>query len=332
MKECIKVFYYRDLEIPIFEKVERRFGLALCPVQQSLSMENVSETLGSQAIWLNARSRIDEPLAAALAENGVKYIMTKSAGFDHLDLGALKKYGLKAANVPFYSPNAISEHSLLMALYCIRHMKRAQIMQSHGDYSLDGLCGRELRSMTAGVIGVGRIGRETIKLLRGFGCRILVNARHEVNNDEALAGTEFVPYDRILRGSDILFYHCPLSEENYHMLNRENIPLLKRGAVLINTARGGLFDYGAVLEGLRSGQIGALGFDVYEGENGFFGKKGAEAQTDPTFQALQAMDNVVFTPHMGFYTDTSLESLITVSMENTMEFLRTGSCKNELVK
>lgn len=332
MNECVKVFYYRDSELPAFEKVRHRFGLPLCLVQQSLNLENIAETRGLQAIWLNGKSRIDESMAAALAENGVKYIMTKSSGFDHLDLGALKKYGLKAANVPYYSPNAISEHSLLLALSCIRHMKRAQIMQSKGDYSLDGLCGRELRSMTVGVVGVGRIGRETIKLLRGFGCRILVNARHEIKNDEVLAETEFVPYDRILRESDILFFHCPLSEENYHMLNRENIPRLKQGAVLINTARGGLFDYGAVLEGLCSGQIGALGFDVYEGENGIFGKKGAEVQTNATFEALCAMDNVVFTPHMGFYTDISLESLITVSMENTLEYLTTGSCKNELVK
>lgn len=328
MRETIKAFSAREDEIRACREIEETFDLAFEFSPAALTPETVDETRGYRIVWINPASKIDGPMAERLRENGVRLLVTRSTGTDHFDLAALRKNELAAANVPSYAPSAVAEHTILLVLGCLRHAKRTQLRIEAGDFRIDGLCGRELGALTVGVVGAGSIGGTTVRLLSGFGCRVLVNSRSE---NAALRGlAEFCGRDRVFAQSDVLIFHCPLTEETHHLVNAETIGRMKDGAVLINTARGGLFDYPAVLAALESGKLSALGFDVYESKVSFVGKSGPDACPDAVFTRLCAMDNVLFTPHIGFYTDTAVSSIIRSAAESSARFLETGHCPGEL--
>ena len=202
--------------------------------------DRIAEVDGFRAIWIMTNSMIGEEEARLLSEHGVRYIVSRAAGIDHLDLEALRKYGIKAANVPSYSPNAISEHTLMLLLNALRHMRRSEAMVARRDFGIAGLCGREIRTMTIGVIGAGRIGTLTIKALAALGAKVLVHARH-VHLDLVGIATQ-VSLSEIWERSDAIVLHCPLTKENTHLIGKETLEQCKPGVVVVNTARGGLVD------------------------------------------------------------------------------------------
>jgi len=327
----VLVFGSRDDEMQYFDIQNKNYNFEFTFIKGALTLDNIQMTKGYDAVWIVTICKITEEVAQKLKENDVKYIVSRAAGADHMDLLAIKECGLKASNVPFYSPNAISEHTVLLVLMALRHMKREMKMIDEQVFTLDGLKGRELRMMKVGVIGTGRIGIETVKILKGFGCEIMAYDTYPQESVEAYASYETI--DTIFKESDVLIFHCPLTEHNYHMICKETISKLKKGVCLINTARGGLFDYAAVLDGLKEGQIGALAFDVYEYESVFLRKNFSNDKIqDEVFQELISMENVIYTSHMSFYTDKAVESMISVSLENLYEYDTTGQCKNELIK
>ena len=285
---------------------------------------------GCQAVSILSNSVIDDKMAASLKEMGVSFVTTRSTGIDHIHKDAVKKYGLGAANVPSYSPASISEHTILLILSLLRKMKRNQEMVRACNYRIDGIRGKELGAMTVGVMGSGRIGAITIRILAGFGCRVLVCDPYE---SEAVKqyGT-YVSKEELCKQADLIVLHCPLMESTYHVVDRDFLAGCKDGAILVNTARGGLMDAAAVLDSLKSGKLSAFAFDVYEGEDDIVRKdfKGRYPD-DPVFTELCQMENVVYTAHVSFFTDEAARELVRISTENAVDFLLDGSTKNSIL-
>lgn len=293
------------------------------------SMERIDKVAGYDAIWIMTNSRIGEVEAEALQKVGVKYIISRATGTDHLNLSVLKKYGIRAANVPGYSPNAISEYTILLFLTVLRKMKKEQEMIKQRDFSIHDICGKEIRMMTVGVIGAGRIGRLTIKALKGLGAGILVCSPSV--NEEIAKIAKYVPLDTLLEQSDAIILHCPLTNENYHLIREETLAKCKDGLVLVNTARGGLTDGKSVLAALKSGKLSGFAMDVYEHEDVFIRKDyGGKPVEDPVFEELLQREDVVYTSHVSFLTDQALYEIVRISMENALEYQNTGTCKNEV--
>lgn len=285
---------------------------------------------GFDAVWILTNCKVTKEKVQQLKNAGVSYIVSRAAGIDHMDLVAMKEAGIKGANVPRYSPNAIAEHTVCLALMCLRKMKRELKMIDDYDFTLNGLKGRELRNMTAGIIGTGRIGAETIKCLSGFGCKILAYDLYE--NPEIKGFVTYCDLKDVISESDILVLHCPLTKENERFISADAIACMKDGAVLINTARGGLVDYAAILAAIETGKLSAGAFDVYEEETPYIRKKVERGQFESeTLKKLMEKENVIYTAHMSFYTDTAVENMILTSFENLSEYEKTGHCSNDII-
>lgn len=327
----MKVIVYaaREDEKCCFEEYNKKYNFVFTFCKESLTMANIDTAKGHEAIWIVTSCRITREITAALSERGVKYIVSRAAGTDHIDLEALREYGLKAANVPFYSPAAIAEHTVMLVMMLLRNMKREFVMVQNNDFSLNGLRGRELHNMKVGIFGTGRIGCKTIELLTGFGCKIYAYdvSLHEDLKDRIC----FTTKETLYKECDILIFHCPLTSENYHMINRDTLSQMKDGVLLVNTARGGLFQFTDILDALKSGKVGGLAFDVYEGEEKFLRRKLDAAPEDAVFNELAAREDVIFTSHISFYTDQAIANMISGAMDHLYEYQKTGRCTNDLV-
>ena len=325
----VLVTAHRQDETEIFEKVNKKLGFSLSYQTEQLTLKNVNVLNGYDAVAINAGCEVNREMAKAMHEAGIRYIATRTAGKDHIDKKEIEKYGIKSANVPGYSPNAISEHTVLLILSLLRKMKTQLKRIEEQYFFLNGLRGRELKSMTVGVIGTGKIGTATIQDLSGFGCRILANGHHP--NPEVQRLAEQVDLETLLEQSDIVVLHCPMSEQNYHMIDAGAIQKMKPGALLINTARGGLVDTKAVYEALKSGRLGGFAMDVYEYEDKTARKDYRGKQLDdPLLVSLLAMDQVIFTTHTAFYTDQAIENIVECSLKNLDSFFQTGESENEI--
>lgn len=294
-----------------------------------LSFDRISLVEGFDTVWIMTNSYIGEKEAEALRKAGVRYIVSRATGIDHLDKKALRKNGIKAANVPSYSPNAISEHTVLLALTAARKMKKSQQMVRNYDYTIEGICGREIRTMKVGVFGAGRIGRLTIKALAGLGAEVLVCNRSE--RKDLLPYASYVSKKEIFELSDMIILHCPLLDDNYHLINDDSLGKCKDGLILVNTARGGLVNSKSVLRALESGKMSSFAFDVYEGEDEFIRHnfRGKEVMDD-TFVNLCKRDDVIYTPHISFYTNQAVHEILRITLENAKEYMDTGTCDNEI--
>lgn len=324
----VLVAAHRQDETEIFNRVNKKFHYDLTFQTEQLTGENLENARGYDAICINAGCSVTKETALRLAEMGVKYIQTRAAGKDHLDIPGIRAAGLKSANVPAYSPNAISEHTLLLILASLRKLKKQLDTIREQYFFITGMRGRELRSMTVGVIGTGRIGTKTVQNLSGFGCRILACGRHE--NPEVAKFASFVSLEELLTQSDIVVLHCPMSKENYHLIDENTIDKMKDGAILVNTARGAIIDTRAVCGALKSHKLSAFAMDVYEYEDKTQRKDYRDKELDdPLLKELLAMDNVIFTSHTAFYTDEAIENIIDTSLSNLHEWETTGSCRNE---
>ncbi|MFA9380468.1 MAG: NAD(P)-dependent oxidoreductase [Acetanaerobacterium sp.] len=325
------IFGVRDDELAIYDSLNKTLGMEIAFAKGFLSIDTVQTTKGFDAVLILTNCRIDDTIAAQLADCGVRYILSRAAGTDHIDLKAVARHGLQAANVPFYSAGAVSEHTVMLLLMVLRRARQALHMVDAHDFTLTGLRGRELRNLTVGVFGAGRIGAETIRLVSGFGARVLVSSL-EMSDETRRIATP-VSREALFSQSDVLIFHCGLSEDTRHIINKASIATLRDGVVLVNTARGGLLDHAAVLEGLKSGKIAGFAMDVYEDESSFMRKNlGENALPDPVFAQLLMMENVIFTAHMSFFTDTAIANMIAVSLQNAAEYDKTGRCQNELTR
>lgn len=317
-----------------FEPYEEKYknDLELIEFGCSASYENLDKVKesGCEALIYFNPKRENDLFFKKMAEMGVKYLSTTSAGYDHFDLDAMKKYGIKGANVPVYSPNAISEHAVLLTLSVLRNYREQLLRIENGVYGIDGVMGKEMRNQTIGIIGTGRIGATTVRCLTGFGPKqILAYDPYENNSIKGMV--TYVDLDTLYQKSDVIIFHCIATKENYHMINDKSIEKMKKGVILINAARGSLFDNTAVLKAVKSGKIGGLGIDVIEGEEQLKGSVPGDPCPVPVLARLLENHNVVYTHHTAFYTDEAYRNITETAIDNLLEYANTGICERELV-
>lgn len=326
----------RPDEVPLLQKeLEelRRRGqeLEIITTPEYLTKDNTSLAEGADAVLIVAACKITEEVAEGLHRAGVRYILTRSTGFDQISREAIRKFGIRAANVPVYSTNAVPEFTVLLMLSLVRKWKTMEKKLSHQDFTLQGVQGKELGSMTLGLFGTGKLGIKTAEILHAMGCTILASSPHE--KEEAKPYVTYTTQDEVFRKADLLFFHCVLNDATRQMVNRESIAKMKDGVYLVNTARGGLVDFEAVLDGLKSGKIAGFASDVYDKEAPFIRKDlTGEKLEDPVLAELLSREDVIITPHVAFFTETSVSNLIRLSLESLIEFETTGTCEREVYR
>lgn len=317
--------------LPYKDKYDKKlelFNFACPPSYENL--DKIKEYGCEALIYFNPKHE-DEAYFEKLAKMGIRYLCTSSAGFDHFNLEAMRKNGIKGANVPQYSPNAISEHTVLLTLSVLRNYREQIKRIEKAEYGIDGLMGKEIRNQVIGIVGTGRIGSTTVKCLQGFNPKKIL--AYSLSENPTLKNiVTYNDEDTLYRTCDVIIFHCAATAENYHMINDESLSKMKDGVILINAARGSLFDNSAILKAVKSGKIGGLGIDVIEGEEMLKG-----TQTDipcpvPELSELLKYPNVTFTRHTAFYTDEAFKNMTMTTIDNLLEYESTGSCVNELIK
>jgi D-lactate dehydrogenase len=291
-------------------------------IPSSLNVVSAIQAKGCLAVCVFVNDECNEPVIAKLAAYGVKLIALRCAGFNNVDLAACKKHKIDVVRVPEYSPYAVAEHTVALMMMLNRKLHQAYMRNKNGQYVLDGLVGFDMFGKTVGVIGVGKIGRCLINILLGFGCKVLA---YDINVDEALQANpnvNFVSLDQLLKSSDIITLHAPLTKQTRHVIDENALNKMKEKVMIINTSRGGLIDTKALVQGLKSGKIGSAGLDVYEEEASiFFHDKSGEVITDDVFARLTTFNNVVITSHQGFLTKEALSNIAQTTLDSFAEFI-----------
>lgn len=305
-------------EEALFKQYAGELGLklVLCPAPPSL--ENAELCEGSRCVDV-LTTQIDRRLLEAFAKKGVEYITTRTIGYDHIDVEAAKEMGMQVGNAP-YGPHGVADYTLMLILMSIRKMKRILERSAIQDYTLAGIQGRELKDLTVGVIGTGRIGQCVINNLSGFGCRIL--AYDLFPKKEAAEKAEYTSLQTLFEESDVITLHTPLTEENFHLVNEKTLNQMKDGVVIVNTARGALIDSQALIDGIEAGKVGAAGLDVVENEfELFYYDRKSDVLTNRELMLLRGYPNVTVSHHMAFYTDDYLHTVIRDSLQSCRFFM-----------
>lgn len=277
---------------------------------------------GCEGVTMLGMGKIDKELLDMWKSMGVQCISTRTIGYNHIDTEYAKEIGMQVCNAA-YPPSGVAEFTLMLMLMCLRNYKQSLWRGQVNDFALQGLQGKEIGSMTVGVIGTGKIGAQVIKYLTGFGCRILA---YDMYPNVALKDVvEYVELDELFAKADMITLHTPLLDSTYHLVNAETIAKMKDGVVLINCARGELMDTTALIEGIESGKIGALGLDVVEGERGIAHEDHRiDILSNQQMAYLRQFRNVTMTPHMAFYTDVAVSHMVECGVAGLVEMLRNG--------
>lgn len=296
---------------------------------EALSLPAVNLARECEAVCVFVNDQLDAPVLDALAALGVRAVLLRCAGFNQLDTARAAKLGLFVARVPAYSPEAVAEHTLALALTLNRHTHRAYLRVRDGNFALDGLLGSNLHGKTVGLVGLGKIGMAAARIFKGFGCTVL-GADPAVPAEFGALG-QAVPLGQLLATSDYVSLHCPLTPKTRHMIDAAALANMKTGAMLINTSRGGLIDTAAVIRALKSHQLGALAIDVYEQESElFFHDRSADIIGDDVFQRLMTFPNVLVTGHQGFFTIEAMREIAQVTLENLTCYVSGQPCPNAI--
>ncbi|MCE2915067.1 MAG: 2-hydroxyacid dehydrogenase [Rubrivivax sp.] len=279
---------------------------------------------GSAAVCAFVNDQLDAAVLHTLHSLGVRLVLLRSAGFNHVDLPVAAAMGLVVGRVPEYSPHAVAEHAAALVLTLNRKIHRAHARVREGNFQLDGLMGFDLHGSTVGLVGTGKIGRCFARIMLGFGCRVL--AFDPKPSAEALAmGVQYTELPALLQASDIVSLHCPLTPATRHLLDAAALACMKPGAMLVNTSRGAVVDTRAVIAALKGGHLGSLGLDVYEEEGDlFFRDLSAEVLKDDVFARLLTFPNVIVTGHQAFFTEQALLQIARTTLDNATHFEATG--------
>ena len=318
--ETMMVYNLREFdERPYFDQYAEKYGIRIVSTAESPTLENADLAKGCRFVNV-ITTPIQRPLLERFHALGVRYLVTRTIGYDHIDTTAAQELGIQIANTP-YGPDGVAEYTILLMLMCIRKMRSIQHRFEGQDYTLKGLLGRELSDMTVGVIGTGRIGTRLIQMLTGFGCRLLAYSPHP--NETAAQHATYCSLEALLQNSDLITLHAPATDATWHMLDAAAFSSMKDGVVLINTARGALMDTDALLANLQTGKIGALGLDVLENESAlFYYDRREELLPNQDLYLLKSYPNVVITHHMAFYTQQCVETMVRDSLRGAAESCR----------
>lgn len=307
MKICF--FALREFdELQYCEKYKKEMGIDYTYTSEYPSLENIPKVVkGCEAISTTPCD-LSAPILEALHKEGIKYVTCRSIGYDHVDLEKAKELGMKVSNV-CYPPQGVADYAIMFMLMCIRRfahvLKRVELQ----DYTLKNKIGRNLSGCTVAVLGTGKIGATVIKQLSGFGCKILAYDKYKNPEIEGLA--EYVDLETVWANADIITLHMNANEENYHLISKESIAKMKKGAIIINTARGKLIDSDALIEGIESGKLGGAALDVLENENGlYYYDRIGEAMENRQLAILRSFPNVILSPHTAFYTEENIDDMV----------------------
>ncbi len=279
---------------------------------------------GCEAVCPFVNDDLGAATVSALAAEGVRLIALRCAGFNHVDLDACAAAGIAVGRVPAYSPHAVAEHAVALMLTLNRKTHRAWARVREGNFALDGLLGFDLVGKTVGIVGAGQIGAALARIMLGFGCRVLAADPAPDPALEAM-GARFVALETLFAESDVISLQCPLVPATHHLIDDAALAMMKPGVMLINTSRGAVIDTRAVIRGLKTGRVGALGLDVYEEEGPlFFEDRSAEPIADDVFARLLTFPNVLVTGHQGFFTREALAAIAATTVANLDAFAATG--------
>ncbi len=326
----LAVYSSKQYDRTYLQQVNQSVGFEMVFFDFLLTPDTAKNAVGCDAVCLFVNDDGSREVLSELAALGIKYIALRCAGFNNVDLDAARDLGLKVVRVPAYSPEAVAEHTVGMMLSLNRRIHRAYQRTRDANFSLEGLTGFNMHGRTAGVIGTGKIGIATLRILKGFGMRLL--AVDPYPSPQALElGAEYVDIKELYARSDVITLHCPMTPENYHLLNAEAFAQMKDGVMIINTSRGGLIDSNAVIEALKQQKIGSLGMDVYENERDlFFEDKSNDVILDDVFRRLSSCHNVLFTGHQAFLTAEALTSIAETTLHNLQLLEKDQPCDNQL--
>lgn len=310
----VTVFGCDHDEAVLFRELGTRLRVTPTITEAAVCETNAELARGNRCVSVSHKTQITSATLLALSRAGVEYISTRSIGYNHIDVEYAASIGISVGNVD-YSPDSVGDYTLMLMLMAVRHAKSMVRRTDTHDYRLNDLRGKELRDLTVGVIGTGRIGTAVIDRLRGFGCRLLAHdSRPHVLADG-------VPLDELLEQSDIVTLHTPLTADTHHLLNRQRIEQMKRGAYMVNTGRGPLLDTEALLSALESGRLGGAALDVVEGEEGiFYADCRNKLIENKALVRLQRLPNVLISPHSAYYTDHALNDTVENSLINCLNF------------
>lgn len=327
----ILAYCVRPDEVESFEKFSEQYGHEVKLIPQSFGPEVAHLAEGYDAVSILGNCKANREALEKIHSYGIKFLASRSAGVNNIDFEAAEEFGIDVANVAAYSPNSVSELTVGITLCLTRKIPFALKRVSLQNFALNGLIGVELRNLTIGVIGTGRIGLQVIKGFSGFGSKIIGYDIYE--NEKAKEYIDYVSLDELYKTADIITLHSPLTEDNHHMINKESIEKMKDGVFIINAARGGLIDTEALIEGLKSGKVGGAALDTYENEVGtYHNSKMNEILQDDTLAKLRNFPNVVLTPHCGFYTDEAVSNMVETTLINIRDFGTKGTCDNHVNK
>jgi D-specific alpha-keto acid dehydrogenase len=299
-------------EAALVREVASRLGVRVVVVGDALCEGNVGLAGGFSCASVGHKTPVSGAVLRALASVGVRYVSTRSVGFDHVDVGVAARVGISVGNVA-YSPDSVGDYTLMLMLMAVRGVKSVLRRAEAGDFRL-GARGKELRDLTVGVVGTGRIGAAVVDRLRAFGGRVVAF------DSSPRAPVDYLSLDDLLRVSDIVTLHTPLTDETRHLLDRRRLGLMKPGAFVVNTGRGALIDTDALVSALESGRLGGAALDVLEGEEGVFYSDCRGKDVGSRLLRLQALPHVVVTPHVAYYTERALRDTVENSILNCLDF------------
>lgn len=285
---------------------------------------------GCEIVCAFVNDDLSRDVLEQLAVRGIKMIVLRCAGFNNVDLTAAEEFGMQVARVPAYSPEAIAEHAVGLMMTLNRRFHKAYQRTRDANFSLEGLVGFNFHGKTAGIIGSGKIGLATIRILKGLGMNVLCYDPYPSQVAIDL-GVTYCELDELLGQSDVVSLHCPMTKENFHLLDADAFNKMKDGVMIVNTSRGELLDSSAAIEALKKGKIGSLGLDVYDNEKElFFQDKSNDVIVDDVFRRLSACHNVIFTGHQAFLTEDALHNIAETTLNNIQAYVASKPNNNFL--
>lgn len=317
----MKILFYdtKKYDRDSFEKVVTDFPeTEIDYLEADLSVQTARLAKGYDAVCAFVSSDVSEKVLQILGQRGVKLVLMRCAGFNNVDLAAADANGITVLRVPGYSPEAVAEHAMALALAVNRHIHKGYIKVRENNFSLVGLTGVNFYGKTAGIVGTGKIGAAMCRICHGFGMKVIA---YDIYQNPDLDFVEYVDFDTLLANSDLISLHCPLTEEKYHLINQDTIRKMKDEVILVNTSRGALIKTDDLIAGIRSRKFFGVGLDVYEEEtNNVFENREDDFLEHSTTARLLSFPNVIVTSHQGFLTEEALAAISRTTLQNAMDF------------
>jgi len=314
------VFSTRSYDKSLLTAANAQAGHELIFLQDRLTADTASLAAGCEAVCVFVNDNVDAEVLALLAAQGTRLVATRSTGYNQIDAVAASRLGIEVVRVADYSPYSVAEFAVGLLLAVNRKIARASVRTRDGNFELDGLMGFDLHGKTVGVIGTGKIGTIFARIMLGFGCTVLGYDQYRNPAFEAMGGRYTSTAD-LVHDCDVISLHCPLTDATRHVVNSESLARAKRGAILINTSRGGLVDTEAAIAALKTGQLGGLAIDVYEQESSlFFQDLSSTIIEDDVIQRLVSFHNVIVTGHQAFFTQEAIGQIMQTTIESISAF------------